>query len=89
MGSAIRDAGERRLCLLRANPGEGRSGKLADDLELRCCGVDSLGFATLVVQLENDLGYDPFAVSTELVYPKTLGELVRLYENCKSERKES
>jgi len=43
-------------------------------------GLDSLGFAILVAQLEEDLGYDPFSMMAEPVYPRTFGELVEIYE---------
>jgi hypothetical protein len=52
----------------------------SDDLVLLDSGVDSLEFAMLVVQLEQELGYDPFVFSAEVVYPRTFGELVALYE---------
>lgn len=43
-------------------------------------GLDSLGFATLVARLEEDLGYDPFTLMDEPVYPQTFGELVEIYQ---------
>lgn len=43
-------------------------------------GLDSLGFAILVARLEEELGYDPFVMMTEPVYPSTLGELVAIYQ---------
>lgn len=43
-------------------------------------GVDSLGFAILVSRLEDRLGVDPFSVSDEPYYPKTLGEFVSFYQ---------
>src|SRR5665213_2223940 len=39
-------------------------------------GLDSLGFAVLVVRLEETLGYDPFVLMSEPVYPKTFGEFL-------------
>ena len=53
---------------------------LKDDTILLESGLDSLGFAILVAQLEEDLGYDPFVLMDEPVYPKTLGEFVSIYE---------
>ena len=50
-----------------------RATRLADT------GLDSIGFATLIVELEEGLGIDPFAVSGDIVYPDTFGELVDLY----------
>jgi hypothetical protein len=43
-------------------------------------GLDSLGFAILVARLEEDLGYDPFIMMDEPIYPRTLGELVAIYQ---------
>ena len=54
--------------------------RLNEDTILLESGLDSLGFAILVAQLEEDLGYDPFVLMDEPVYPKTLGEFVSIYE---------
>lgn len=43
-------------------------------------GLDSLGFAILVARLEEELGYDPFTMMDEPVYPETFGELVEIYK---------
>lgn len=53
---------------------------LRDDTVLLESGLDSLGFAILVARLEEELGYDPFVLMTEPVYPRTLGEFVAIYE---------
>ena len=53
---------------------------LQDDTVLLQSGLDSLGFAVLVARLEEELGYDPFTLMDEPVYPKTLGEFVAVYE---------
>ncbi len=45
-------------------------------------GLDSLGFAILIARLEEDLGYDPFAMMDEPVYPQTFGQLVEIYQRC-------
>lgn len=42
-------------------------------------GLDSLGFAILVVRLEETLGFDPFVVSSEAYYPRTFGDFVEFY----------
>lgn len=52
---------------------------LTDETVLLDCGLDSLGYAELVVRLEDDLGYDPFALMDEPVYPRTFGEFVEVY----------
>lgn len=54
--------------------------KIDDDMILLESGLDSLGFAILVVKLEESLGYDPFTMMKDAVYPTTLGEFVKIYE---------
>lgn len=53
---------------------------MEDGLVLLESGLDSLGFAVLVSRLEDELGYDPFSLMQDAVYPKTLGELQAIYE---------
>ena len=53
---------------------------LSDDLVLLESGLDSMGFAVLVVELEEVLGFDPFSISEEAFYPSTFGEFVSFYE---------
>ena len=43
-------------------------------------GLDSLDFATLVVRLEQQTGYDPFRSGDQDRLPRTLGELISIYE---------
>ncbi len=57
---------------------------LNDDTVLLESGLDSLGFAILVARLEEELLLDPFTMMDEPVYPRTLGEFVKIYENCSS-----
>jgi len=52
---------------------------LTDSSVLLESGLDSLGFAILVVRLEETLGYDPFVLMSEPVYPKTFGEFLDIY----------
>jgi acyl carrier protein len=52
---------------------------LTDNSVLLESGLDSLGFAVLVVRLEETLGYDPFVLMSEPVYPKTFGEFLDIY----------
>jgi acyl carrier protein len=54
--------------------------ELVDDTVLLETGLDSLGFAVLVTRLEESLGYDPFTLSAEPLYPQTLGEFIEVYE---------
>ena len=53
---------------------------LSDDLVLLESGLDSMGFAVLVVELEEILGFAPFSISEEAFYPSTFGEFVSFYE---------
>lgn len=52
---------------------------LENDTVLLDTGLDSLGFAILVTRLEEELGYDPFTISTEAYYPQTFREFVDFY----------
>lgn len=42
-------------------------------------GLDSLGFAIIVSQLEEDLGFDPFTMSDDAFYPTTYKDFVDYY----------
>jgi acyl carrier protein len=53
---------------------------LSDELVLVESGLDSLGFAVLVARLESNLGIDPFTAAEDALFPVTLGEFVRAYE---------
>ncbi len=48
------------------------------------CGLDSLGYAMLVAQLEEDLGFDPFTELAIETYPSTFAEFLAIYKQCKS-----
>ena len=54
--------------------------ELTESTVLLESGLDSLGFAILIVKLEDTLGYDPFVLMSEPVYPKTFGEFLDVYE---------
>jgi len=53
--------------------------ELSDNAILLETGLDSLGFAILVVKLEEELGYDPFVMMKEQCYPRTLREFIDVY----------
>lgn len=55
---------------------------LTDDLALHDSGLDSLCFAILVVRLEDMTGRDPFGSGEEPRFPRTIGELIALYEEA-------
>lgn len=54
--------------------------EFTDDVILLDTELDSLGFAVLVTRLEDELGYDPFSLMEEPVYPETLGDFITVYE---------
>ena len=53
--------------------------KLDENLVLLESGLDSLGFAVLVVKLEEKLNFDPFILSDTPYYPQTLGDFIKFY----------
>ena len=62
-----------------AQSGEAAAPEIAADTVLLDTGMDSLGFAILVTRLEEELGFDPFTISTEAYYPSTYGEFLDFY----------
>jgi hypothetical protein len=54
---------------------------LTDDLALFDSGLDSLGFAIVVVRLEIALGVDPFSDGGTR-FPVTFGDFIGYYENA-------
>jgi acyl carrier protein len=60
---------------------------LSEATVLLATGLDSLAFAIMVVRLESALGYDPFILMEEPVYPRTYGELVEIYERFGDHRR--
>lgn len=56
------------------------SAGFTDDQVLLESGLDSMGFAILVTRIEEELGYDPFVLMSDPVYPRTLGEFLAIYE---------
>jgi len=46
------------------------------------CGLDSLSYAMLVAQLEEDLGFDPFTELEIDIYPNTFAEFLGIYQQC-------
>ncbi len=53
--------------------------EFAHDFTLLESGLDSMAFAILVTTLESELGYDPFILLDEPVYPRTYGEFEAVY----------
>ena len=60
--------------------------EIGDETPLLSTGLDSLALAMLVVDLEDQLGYDPFTLMKEPVYPRTFGEFVQMYERFEDHR---
>ena len=54
--------------------------ELTSDTILLDTGLDSLGFAMLVIGLEDELGFDPFISADDAFYPQTFAEFVSFYE---------
>jgi acyl carrier protein len=59
-----------------------RLAPLTDELALFDTGLDSLGFALVVVKLESTLGVDPFSGDDDAPFPVTFGDFVRYYEDA-------
>ncbi|MFF0434735.1 phosphopantetheine-binding protein [Streptomyces sp. NPDC004327] len=69
---------------------------IADDLgavtaetELSDLGLNSLAFARLIIRLETKVGVDPFGEDGNFVTLRTVGALVRSYEQALRSREES
>lgn len=58
----------------------GEPPELAHDTVLLETGLDSLGFAIFVSQLEEEVGFDPFTLSQDAYYPQTYDEFVAFYD---------
>lgn len=67
--------------IYQAQSGDTDLAEMTDETVLLETGLDSLGFAILVTQLEEELDYDPFSLSNEAYYPQTLGEFVKFYRD--------
>ena len=63
-----------------ANGGIDLIENVSDETVLLESGLDSFGFAVLVVTLEDVLGYDPFSLMDKPYYPRTFGEFVEVYK---------
>jgi acyl carrier protein len=55
---------------------------LENDTILLETGFDSMAFAVLVARLDDELGFDPFTMVEEPVYPQTFSEFVTFYAQC-------
>ena len=53
---------------------------LEEDTILLDSGLDSMGFAIFVSNLEDAVGFDPFSLSQDAYYPQTFGEFVAFYD---------
>lgn len=59
---------------------------LASETVLLETGLDSMAFAMFVADLEDQLGYDPFALAVDAYYPTTFGDFVSFYEKFAEHR---
>lgn len=80
MDAALVPAAAMRCFLATASDQRRVLQPLVSDLMLLDSGLDSLCFANIVAQLEDELGVDPFSDLDEASYPATYGEFVQLYE---------
>ncbi len=71
--SAMLEAAETRELTLDKN--------LTDETKLLENGLDSLGYAIVVITLEEELGFDPFVEMENPIYPTTFGEFLEIYQN--------
>ena len=55
---------------------------IENDTLLLQSGLDSLGYAMLVAQLEEELGVDPFTELAITTYPSTFKEFLAIYQQC-------
>ena len=56
--------------------------ELKDETVLLETGFDSMAFAVLVARLDDELGFDPFTMTEDPVYPQTFAEFVDFYTKC-------
>ena len=89
MNSSVRDVIQQQYRQALEESGQPVPAVFPDELVLLQSGLDSMGFAILITQLEEQLGYDPFTLMTEAVYPRTMGEFVEVYERFASHRREA
>jgi hypothetical protein len=59
---------------------EKRLPPLSDDLILADSNLDSLCLAIIVARLEDALGFDPFSLAEDVMFPVTLRDFVSFYE---------
>ncbi|MFS4437364.1 acyl carrier protein [Paracoccaceae bacterium GXU_MW_L88] len=61
----------------------GAAPELKQDTVLLESGLDSMGFAIFVSQLEEELGFDPFTLAEDAFYPQTYAEFLDFYDKYK------
>jgi acyl carrier protein len=88
MSLPIREIITEQFRLALADAGKAAPSSFSDDLVLLQSGLDSMGFAILITQLEEQLGYDPFTLMEEAVYPRTFGSFTEVYERFAAHRKD-
>jgi len=88
MSAPIREIITEQFRQALTEAGQAAPASFAEDLVLLQSGLDSMGFAILITQLEERLGYDPFTLMEEAVYPRSFGEFVAVYERFAAHRKD-
>ena len=76
----VREAIRREIDAVLLNDGGGEGYSLEDPL--LTAGLNSLLLAQLLLQLETELGVDPFAEDRSITDIRTIGELVDVYEEA-------
>jgi len=58
---------------------------VSDEMFLDDFWLDSISFTNLLIAIEAELGFIPIGILTGASFPRTIGELVKLYEEEASE----
>lgn len=85
--NSIRNQIEQCLCMAIELANIEPPTEIGEEMLLLETGLDSLGLAMLVVDLEEKFGYDPFTLMEEPIYPKTFGQFVGIYERFADHRR--
>ena len=60
--------------------------QITDETVLLDTGLDSMAIAIIVTRLDEELGFDPFSMDDEAVYPRTFGGFVAAYTAASSKK---
>ena len=59
--------------------------EISDEMFLDDFWLDSIAFASLLTAMDAELGFIPAGILTGAVFPRTIGEFVKAYEDEASE----